>query len=107
PLANVGVTFTPWDGTQGRTAIGRTDDQGRFTLSTFEEGDGAVEGTHRVTLSVTETATDDGSQLSADSYAPPPPPPFPKKYLTPDRSDIEVNVPTDTDGKEVTIELKS
>jgi hypothetical protein len=33
------------------TAVGMTDPQGRFSLRTFRPGDGAVEGTHAVTIS--------------------------------------------------------
>jgi hypothetical protein len=33
------------------TATGRTDQSGRFTLTTYNEGDGFVEGTHSVSLS--------------------------------------------------------
>jgi hypothetical protein len=37
-----------------RPAIGNIDAQGRFTLTTFERGDGCVPGTHRVELSAFE-----------------------------------------------------
>jgi len=106
PLSNVGVTFTPWDGTAGPPAVGRTDENGNFTLSTFGEEDGAVTGTHRVTVAVVGSASGEEGPTSADEYAPAPPPPFPKKYMTPDSSDIEVNVPADTDAGDLKIELK-
>jgi len=48
PLADAEVMFIP---TGGRPASGRTDDGGRFTLSTFAPGDGAVLGEHVVTVS--------------------------------------------------------
>jgi hypothetical protein len=38
----------------GLTANGRTDAQGRFTLSTYENGDGAVPGTYTVSVSKIE-----------------------------------------------------
>ena len=37
----------------GRAALGTIDDQGQYTLTTFEPGDGAIPGTHRVTITVT------------------------------------------------------
>lgn len=103
PLSNVGVTFSP---SQGRAAVGRTDENGKFTLTTFDPDDGAIEGTHRVTVAEVVNPADDSSTLTAEDYGPPPPPPFPRRYLTAEMSDIEVKVPSDTESGEVTIELK-
>jgi hypothetical protein len=47
PVSQATVTFTPEN---GRPASGVTDAQGKFTLSTFKEGDGAVPGTHNVAI---------------------------------------------------------
>ncbi len=48
PVADADVAFiTPGN---ARYAIGVTDGQGRFTLGTFMPGDGAIPGTHRVTI---------------------------------------------------------
>ena len=49
-LSGVNVTFTP---DKGRSATGTTDPAGKFTLSTFKPGDGAVEGLHKVTITPT------------------------------------------------------
>jgi hypothetical protein len=48
PLTGASVTFMG----QGapRAAIGKTDEAGNFQLTTFEPGDGAVAGTHEVTV---------------------------------------------------------
>ncbi len=47
PVEGAEVTFAP----EGAAlAMGRTDAAGKFTLRTFEEGDGAVPGSHRVTV---------------------------------------------------------
>src|SRR5687768_4724922 len=49
PLEGAFVSFTP---TEGKThgASGRTDAEGRFTLTTFDPGDGAPAGRYRVTV---------------------------------------------------------
>jgi hypothetical protein len=38
-----------------RHAVGRTDEAGKFQLTTFEPNDGAIPGTHVVTVSKTES----------------------------------------------------
>lgn len=48
PLPGGGVTFEPVDG--GREAHGGVGPDGRFTLTTFRDGDGAVRGPHRVAV---------------------------------------------------------
>ena len=54
PVANVLVTFTPKGGegvdpnNPGKAAIGKTDAEGRFTLTTYKIGDGAIVGQHTV-----------------------------------------------------------
>ncbi len=48
PAAGAQVMLVPEDG--GRPAEGTTDDSGRFTLGTFEAGDGALPGRHAVTV---------------------------------------------------------
>jgi hypothetical protein len=46
-------------------AVGLTDDSGRYSLSTFQDGDGAVPGPHRVTVQPVV-------RLSADGETPDP-----------------------------------
>jgi hypothetical protein len=53
PVEGVSVGFIP---ESGRPASGLTDAQGRFTLSTFASGDGAVAGSHKVVI--TEAASE-------------------------------------------------
>ncbi len=48
PAAECRVTFHPLDGR--RVAFGLTDAEGRYVLRTFESGDGAMPGEHRVTI---------------------------------------------------------
>lgn len=47
PVEGAQVMFTP---AEGRPAEGTTDALGKFSLSTFATGDGAVLGEHRVTI---------------------------------------------------------
>jgi len=47
PLAGATVTFAPADKT-GRTAVGLSDAEGKFTLTTVTAGDGALPGSYHV-----------------------------------------------------------
>jgi hypothetical protein len=89
PLAGVNVTFTP---ATGRSATGTTDAAGRFTLSTFARGDGAVPGRHRVTLSAAAADTPMPGTPEAAGFKPTPPP-FAKKYAGLATTDLEGEVP--------------
>jgi hypothetical protein len=61
PVANAAVLFIP---AEGRPAEGTTDAEGKFTLQTFQPGDGALVGLHDVTVTGVRvhgvTATTDG-----------------------------------------------
>ena len=56
PVANATVNFTPMSdqgraaGRRGRVALGMTDKDGRFKLTTYENDDGAIVGKHTVTV---------------------------------------------------------
>lgn len=56
PIANATVNFTPLAdqgraaGRRGRVALGMTDKDGRFKLTTYENDDGAIVGKHKVTV---------------------------------------------------------
>jgi hypothetical protein len=59
PIANGVVNFTPLpdqegrsEGNRGRVALGKTDSEGRFTLTTYQNNDGAISGRHTVTVSM-------------------------------------------------------
>jgi hypothetical protein len=45
-----GATISFWAETSARAAVGTTDAEGKFTLSTFELEDGAIAGEHKVTV---------------------------------------------------------
>jgi hypothetical protein len=99
PVPNVNVTFTP---DNGRPALGTTNENGEFTLSTFSEADGAVPGMHTVTLATNETEPMPGTPEAANYQ--PKPLPFPEKYTSPATSDLKVEV---KDGSnDIPLELK-
>ena len=54
PLADATVAFAPQTGQP--TAVGRTDKEGNFTLTTYEFGDGAAEGRFSVVISKASAA---------------------------------------------------
>jgi hypothetical protein len=89
PLAGVNVTFTP---AAGRSASGTTDSEGKFELSTFARGDGAVPGKHRVTLSLQVSDVPMPGTPEAAAYKPLPSP-FAKKYAGLGTTDLEVEIP--------------
>ena len=56
PVPDLVVTFTPQapagTATPGKSATGRTDAEGKFTLSTYQMQDGAIVGNHQVAVSL-------------------------------------------------------
>lgn len=82
PVEEATVRLSPEGG--GRPAIGTTDKEGKFTLKTFEAGDGALPGKHLVSVTKVETS---GAQADRDGLSGPPGPGgikqkwiIPKKY---------------------------
>lgn len=63
PVASATVTLMPRGG--GRPATGTTDQEGRFTLSTFAPGDGAVAGAYDAVVTKLEVAKPAGRRSSA------------------------------------------
>lgn len=114
PLEGAAVNFVP--DPKGRPAHGETDAAGKFQLSTFAPGDGAIPGVHKVGVSKIEKPvgapglTPDGKpQLSGPptGLGPPPMPKalVPAKYLNPSTSGITVTVEKGMEA--VKIELTS
>lgn len=70
PVSNLVVTLTPIatgdDGLPGKSASGITDESGQFTLSTYEIGDGAVVGEHRVGIGMNGPQATPPGKLPAD-----------------------------------------
>ena len=64
PLADAQVMFHPQG--QGNPATGRTEENGRFVLTTYEDRDGAVPGTHVVTIQVFPAGALPGMEFGED-----------------------------------------
>jgi hypothetical protein len=86
PVEGIAVTFTP---TSGRPAVGVTDASGNFTLSTLNNADGAVPGTHKVAFSKGPSGDPPPSDLTGP---PPPAQPFNAKYTSGATSGITAEV---------------
>ncbi len=87
PLTKGIIRFEP-DG-YGRMATGELQADGTFVLTTYENGDGAVVGQHRVYF--TGTSSNPKKEL------------VPQKYTTPDGSKLTADV--DPDHTEFTFDL--
>jgi hypothetical protein len=91
PLTRGYVKFVP---ANGRPSVGTIDKAGKFTLTCFDGGDGAIPGKHRVQVAANRIISDN----KIEWYAPP-------KYADFRTSEIEVEVIKPVDN--LTIELKS
>lgn len=69
-----------------RASYGEIGKDGRFTLSCFDEGDGCVPGTHRVTVTANKSLGPTAIRWDV-----------PKKYVDPETTDLveEIQEPTD------------
>jgi hypothetical protein len=89
PLTHGYVQFSPND---SRPSTGQLDTNGRFVLTCFEIGDGAVTGTHKVSVSGQEPIGEETIKWHA-----------PKKYADPRTSQLTQNIAGPTDA--IKIEL--
>jgi hypothetical protein len=94
PLANADVVFAPENG--DRVASGRTDQEGHYRLGTLVAGDGAIVGSHRVTISARGPDKPGppgfvGSGLPGGDKVPGEPL-IPEKYFSPETSGISRDV---------------
>jgi hypothetical protein len=81
PVAGATVSFQAEAG--GRSASGITDSLGRYQLSTFARGDGAVPGSYKVI--VLKYATAPESSGGQGAYVTPQGPEAPPKHLLPEK----------------------
>ncbi|MEW4526829.1 MAG: hypothetical protein ACF8PG_12240 [Maioricimonas sp. JB045] len=112
PVAGASVSFSSVGGPNSVGAAGETDEQGRFTLTTFAPGDGAVAGQHEVSVIKAVVEGEDPSYFDENSpnYGKEPPPTttkylVPKKYASFKTSELTATVKESSDN-EITIELK-
>ena len=96
PVAGATVSFQAVDG--GRSSVAITDASGRYELTTFVRGDGAVPGDYKVAVS--KMTQDVVESAPGERYEPPSGPiPEPKnqlpaKYANADKSGLKVTVTT-------------
>ena len=85
-----------------RPATGVSDADGKFTLGTNQQGDGAAPGTHKVFL-VYVGPPNTNPEAGITDFTPPPPPKvkIPQKYHRAETSELVVEIP-----KEGTSDLK-
>lgn len=115
PVVGADVTFSNQE--SNRAAFGRTDDEGRYELTTFSQNDGAVEGKSLVTVAkfVAPVTTTPEASVESEDYEPPgftkeepvqkQQSEFPQKYSSAQTSGLFANVQP-VDGNTFDFELK-
>lgn len=88
------ITFHPIGA--GNLGVSRLDAEGRFSLSTYQDDDGAVVGEHVVTIDVPPPVDGDDESRTA---------PLPAEYTDPATSPLKVSIPEEGDeALEIVIE---
>ncbi len=110
PLAGATVVFRSTADSSAKPAIGLSDAQGRFQLSTFGENDGVIAGQHSVSVSKM-TSVEGGEKESMEAAAaaaarnePEAKSEIPEKYSDPQTSGLQETVKEDG-GNEFKFEL--
>lgn len=93
PVPGATVVLQTTQGDKQLTARGMVRTDGTFDLTTFAEGDGAVEGEHRVTVIPIPSA--DGPKVATV---------VPAKYADPDQSKLTVSIAPGTPEIRITID---
>lgn len=104
PLTSGTVRFNPADPQKGRPAEGQIEKDGRFTLSTYKQGDGALAGEYGVSV----TSFTDGPKVPAkdkgmglgDVSA------IPQKYGNPKTSGLKETVAAGKPRSDLALELQ-
>lgn len=107
PVEGANVVFVPESG--GHPASARTDANGSFELTTFDDGDGAVPGNYSVAISKMEsTVAETGPDMRDPGYnplqmkkekRPEPKHLLPKKYSEAKTSELKATVSADGDNE--------
>lgn len=101
PVAGLSVAFIPKN---GKLAVGETDTEGKFTLTTNEPDDGAVAGTYSVAINRAQDQVTE-AMPGMEGYQKPEPPPFDKKYTDASTSGLTATVDADPAKNDFTFEL--
>ncbi len=105
PVEGATILFVSVDGK--KSATGKTDSSGRYTLTTVKSGDGAVAGQYKVAITKFDTGGGGAVDMSDPNYAPPDPSKpapvaknlLPEKYASPDKSGLTATVKESSDNK--------
>ena len=105
PVVGYTISFTLIKG--GRTATGKTDDEGKFTLSTFGDRDGALSGDHSVAIYFIPTGTppDEMPEDAPPQEGQQPTVIIPEKYGTPQTSGLKLTVTENRKDNKFAIEV--
>ena len=102
PMPGLSVAFIP---ASGKLATGETDDQGNFTLTTNQPGDGAVVGSYSVAVNhIPEEVSE--AMPGMDGYKKPEPPPFARKYTDAQTSGLTATVDADPSKNDFKFDLQ-
>lgn len=116
PVVGADVTFFCKE--RNMSSFAKTDDQGKFRLTSFASFDGAPAGKQIITVSKIEAAAAatkevdvsdpayDPFKLVEDAKKPPPSNLIPSKYADPKSTDLFATVTADSQTPEVVLELK-
>lgn len=98
PVPSGRIQFVPDARGPGvRTAFGLLDSQGRYTLSTYGNGDGAIVGTHRVGIVARQPTTGPvNKEAVAAGLVPDVPSLIPNRYASPGTSGLRAEVQPDS-----------
>jgi hypothetical protein len=97
PLKDAVVTFNPTG--EGNPGVGRTEENGRFILTTYKERDGAAVGTHIVTVQVMPVGGLPGQEVASTGGSD-----IPAKYADTKTSPLSVEVKEGSNNLELKIE---
>ncbi|MBC7353154.1 MAG: carboxypeptidase regulatory-like domain-containing protein [Thermogutta sp.] len=97
PVADASVMLSPLEGQ--RAAVGKTDAQGRFELTTMNPRDGAMPGKYKIVITkatAVEAAADAAEMpdiTKEQALAKPAPAAIPAKYSNPNTTPLECTIP--------------
>lgn len=97
PVLDAFLTFHP-QGT-GNPAFGKVDENGKFQLTTYEKGDGAVLGQHTVTVQIMPEGAVPGMEAETGKGMS-----IPKKYNSPATSPLKVTIKDSDNELQLTLE---